>query len=165
MPLVPINYSKTIIYKIVSLDPNIKDCYIGSTTDFFKRKANHKHNCYNEKGKKYNFKLYEFIRANGDWNNFDMIMIETYPCENSLQAHQRERHHFESLGATLNAQVPSRSKSEYAAIYNKNYHVANRDKRLEYLKQYRLKQKLIKQNNNISNDIVYVQEVEPLQCS
>ena len=38
MPKENIDYSKTIIYKIVCKDINIKDCYVGSTTNFTNRK-------------------------------------------------------------------------------------------------------------------------------
>ena len=38
MPQKPIDYSKTIIYRIVCKDINIKECYVGSTTDFKGRK-------------------------------------------------------------------------------------------------------------------------------
>ncbi len=42
MPRNEIDYSKTIIYKIVCNDLTITDCYVGSTTDFKTRKAAHK---------------------------------------------------------------------------------------------------------------------------
>ena len=47
MPKKIIDYSKTIIYKIVCNDLNITDLYIGHTTNFIKRKATHKSNCNN----------------------------------------------------------------------------------------------------------------------
>jgi len=42
MPKVPTDYSKTIIYKIVCNDLNVNECYIGHTTNFIKRKGQHK---------------------------------------------------------------------------------------------------------------------------
>ena len=42
MPRLPIDYSKTIIYRIVCKNPEIKDCYVGQTTDFTSRKSCHK---------------------------------------------------------------------------------------------------------------------------
>ena len=42
MPRKEIDYSKTVIYKIVCNDLNVKDVYVGHTTDFTKRKATHK---------------------------------------------------------------------------------------------------------------------------
>ena len=41
MPKTPIDYTKTIIYKIICLDLEIKDNYVGSTTSFLKRKQQH----------------------------------------------------------------------------------------------------------------------------
>ena len=48
MPRKEINYQKTIIYKIVSKDLNFTDVYVGHTTNFTKRKENHKSDCKNE---------------------------------------------------------------------------------------------------------------------
>ena len=39
MPRKAIDYSRTIIYKIVCNDLNVEECYVGSTTDFSKRKS------------------------------------------------------------------------------------------------------------------------------
>ena len=40
MPKTPIDYTKTVIYKIVCLDLDIKDSCVGSTTSFIKREYN-----------------------------------------------------------------------------------------------------------------------------
>jgi hypothetical protein len=113
MPRKIIDYSKTVMYKIVSNDLNILDCYVGSTTDFTKRKCAHKSYCTNANGKHYNLKVYQFIRDNGNWVNWSMILIEMYPCVNHLESLQRERFWCENLNATLNSVVPSRTKQEY----------------------------------------------------
>jgi predicted GIY-YIG superfamily endonuclease len=54
MPIKIIDYTKTIFYKIVCNDLNIKECYIGHTTNFRKRKNHHKTVCNNENNKGYN---------------------------------------------------------------------------------------------------------------
>jgi len=51
MPKIPIDYSKTIIYKIVCNDLNVKDCYVGHTINMTKRKWAHKSRCHNDKDK------------------------------------------------------------------------------------------------------------------
>ena len=57
MPRLPIDYSNTTIYKLVHKeDYDNANIYIGSTTDFIRRKNNHKSNCCNEKSKEYNEK-------------------------------------------------------------------------------------------------------------
>ncbi len=148
MPRLPIDYSKTIIYKIVCNDLNITDIYVGSTTDFIRRKNEHKRCCNNEKSKKYNLKVYQIIRQNGGWDNFTMIEIEKYPCNDSNEAHARERYYLELLNAKLNIQIPTRTMQEYGKKYkeankekiaelNKEYYESNKEKIKEKRKQYK----------------------------
>ena len=61
MPKRAINYSKTIIYKLVCNDENVSEFYVGSTTDFTRRKYEHKNRCKSttDNSKKYIFILYE----------------------------------------------------------------------------------------------------------
>jgi hypothetical protein len=143
MPRLAIDYSKTIIYKIVCNDLAITDLYVGSTVDFACRKNNHKSKCNKPINKEYNMKIYQVIRANGGWENWTMVMIEPFPCENRLQAERRERYWYEELSASLNSQYPSRTKTEY---YNDNkqqiteqrkqYYEANKQQIAEQIKQY-----------------------------
>jgi hypothetical protein len=136
MPKNLINYQNTIIYKIVCNDLNIKDCYVGSTTNFIKRKCGHKTSCNNPNDKSYKlFYVYKFIRNNGGWDNFSMIEIEKYPCNDSNEAHKRERYQMELLGATLNSQNAYRSKEE-VKIYNEKFYDDNKDKILETRHNY-----------------------------
>ena len=76
MPKAEIDYSNTILYKIVCKDLKIKDLYVGYTTNYVQRKYAHKQNCNNSKSVNYSYKLYEVIRANGGWNNWDMEIIK-----------------------------------------------------------------------------------------
>lgn len=117
MPRLPIDYSKTIIYKLCCKDENITNIYVGSTTNFTSRKREHKKNCTKETSKEYNSYKYRFIRDNGGWNNWDMILIENFPCLNNIEARKRERDVFELLGATLNKEIPYREKNEYEKQY------------------------------------------------
>jgi hypothetical protein len=79
-----IDYTKTIIYKIVCNDLNITDVYVGHTTNFINRKALHKSNCNNINGKSYNLKIYNTIRNNGGWLNWSMIEIEKFQDCNDI---------------------------------------------------------------------------------
>jgi hypothetical protein len=140
MPRQIIDYSKSMMYKIVSNDLNILDCYVGSTTDFTKRKCAHKSNCANINCKMYNFKVYKFIRDNGDWHNWSMILIEMYPCTNHLESLQRERYWCEHLNATLNSLVPSRTDKEYTfdhKEHKKQYKLDHNEHITKQQKQYR----------------------------
>ena len=57
MPKTDIDYSNTIIYKITCTNPEIKDVYVGHTTNFVQRKHCHKQGCNNTKSSNYNCKL------------------------------------------------------------------------------------------------------------
>ena len=155
MPRKEIDYSKTIIYKIVCKDPTITHCYVGHTTDFTNRKNKHKYNCNKPECKHYNIFVYKTIRENGGWSNFEMLEIEKYNCKDSTEASLRERFWLETLNADLNKQVPSRSQKEYKIVnkeiiieYHKNYHINNKDKLIERSKQYyeNNKEKILKHN-------------------
>ena len=76
------DFSKTVIYKIINYDfPDL--IYVGSTTNFIKRKYTHKRDT-----KKSNNKLYVNIRINGGWESWAMIKICDYPCLTSIEARQ-----------------------------------------------------------------------------
>ena len=128
MPRKPIDYSNTHFYKIVCKDTSIKECYIGHTTDFNRRKSEHKKHCYMENDKHYNLKLYKFIRENGGWENWEMVSIKAEGCENTLDAKRKEREYIEQIHPSLNLNIPSRTNQEY---YNDNH-----GKILEYGKKY-----------------------------
>jgi hypothetical protein len=112
MPLKNIDYSKTIMYKIVCNDLNIKDVYVGHTTDFIRRKQTHRKHCIQENSYKYNTKLYSFIRENGGFNNFQMLMIESFDCKDANEARTRERYWYETLNANLNSCLPIQTERE-----------------------------------------------------
>jgi hypothetical protein len=137
MPKQTINFQNTIIYKLVCNDTNIKDCYIGHTTDFKHRKYSHKSKCNNKK----NPYVYKFIGDNGGWNNWSMIMIEKYPCGDKLEAEKRERYWIEELKSKLNKVIPTRTKNEYNQTEKyknakKNYYDKNKDYIQKYKKEY-----------------------------
>jgi len=123
------DYSKTIIYKLCCKNLDVKDIYVGSTCNFTKRKGSHKKDSIFENSKKYNRKVYKFIRENGGFQNWNMVMVEEYPCENKLQKVKRERYWYEELKATLNSEVPGRDMKEYRED--------NREKIKEQKKEYR----------------------------
>ena len=89
MPKVAVSYDNVYFYKIVCNDLNVTECYVGHTTNFAKRKHHHKNMCNNINDKKYNTPIYQFIRNNGGWDNWDMILIEQCKCEGSLDARKK----------------------------------------------------------------------------
>lgn len=133
MPRLPIDYSRTVIYKLCCLDQSINDIYIGNTTNFTKRKNDHKTCCCNENSKEYNFKVYEFIRQHGGWENWQMIQIEEYNCNNKREAEARETYWMKELKSTLNSRL-SFQTAEERKQYLKEY--AQKEYTKEYQKQY-----------------------------
>jgi len=138
------DFSKTIIYKIVhKTNPEDYDVYVGHTTNIQSRKRQHKHNCNNPNSRDYNFKIYQYIRENGGWDNFEIIKIEKYPCNSRNEASQKEQEWFYKLNAKLNFEIPNRTSKQYyednrekLLAHQKQYYEDNRDKILEYQKQY-----------------------------
>ena len=145
MPKVPVDYNQTCIYKLVHFDDlNDENIYVGHTTNMTKRKWEHKHSCCNPNNKEYNQKKYQFIRENGGWDKWQMILVEKYSCKCSAEAKARERYWIKELKATLNTIEPGRTKKEYRednhemiAENNKKYIQDNREKLLEQWKEYR----------------------------
>ena len=143
MPRLAIDYSNTHFYKIVCRDTTITDCYVGHTTDFKRRNTMHQTTSNNENGKGYTAYVYKFIRDNGGFENFDMILIETKFCNNSLEAKREERNYIEQLNASLNTNIPSRTHDEW---YEQNrdiiktkwndYYIKNKDNKLIYGRAY-----------------------------
>jgi hypothetical protein len=134
MPRVAMDFSKTVIYHFVCKDEMIKCSYVGSTTNFVKRKNCHKSVCYNEKRHEYNLKLYQTIRENGGWINWDMKPLEEFPCENKTQQVIREQYWIDRLNPELNhckAYQPLERK-EYIKEYQRVNAEVIRDKQKEY---------------------------------
>lgn len=129
MPKIEMNYNNTIIYKLICNDLEIKSCYVGHTTNFIKRKYSHKSHCNNKNSKHYNLLVYKTIRENGDWNNWSMIEIEKYNCNDLNEALARERYWIEELKADLNKQVPTRTQKEWFE--------ENKEQKKEWREKYR----------------------------
>jgi len=142
MPKIPKDYSRTVNYKIVCKDLTVNYVYNGHTTDFVKRKNQHKSDCNNINNKKYNYKVYETIRENGGWENWEMIELEKFNCNDGNEARKRERYWYELLHSNLNTNVPNRSQKEYdeenkdkIQKYKQEYRQENKDKFKEYYQE------------------------------
>jgi len=129
------NYNQTIIYKFCCKDTTIKDIYVGSTCNFTRRKFQHKSACNTETSKRHHLKVYSFIRENGGWTNWDMIMIEQFSCENKREKEQRERYWIDELKPSLNSVNPFTTKEE-KKTQMKEYYENNKDTLKQYSKDY-----------------------------
>lgn len=111
MPRKPIDYSKGLIYQIE------KDgivYHVGSSTNFTNRKSRHKTSCNNENDKAYNYPIYTFIRNNGGWDSFKMVLIEYYKCNDANELTAREQHFINEFKThLLNQKYASRTSKQW----------------------------------------------------
>jgi putative AlgH/UPF0301 family transcriptional regulator len=73
------DYSQSVIYFIRHKTNNTLPFYIGGAYDFNNRVSNHSSKSKNIKDRDYNLKVYKFIRQNGGWEEWEMIIHEKYP--------------------------------------------------------------------------------------
>jgi len=119
---------KSVIYKLVCKDPNVLECYVGSTRNFVMRRHLHKSDSKNEESIKGKYKLYQKMREAGGWNNWNMEILEECP-EPELIA--RERWWYDKLQPSLNVKVPNRCKKES----NKAHYEKNRERITQFYRQ------------------------------
>ena len=132
------------IYKLACRDPAVTEIYVGSTCRVPDRRCEHRSRCNNANGKHYNLNVYQYIRANGGWGNFELLVVEQIDYNHKHELLLRERFHLEQLKATLNKVVPGRTIAEYR-IDNKEVirakeaerYIDNKDAILAQYKIYR----------------------------
>jgi|TARA_B110001450_G_scaffold160831_1_gene149949 hypothetical protein len=133
MPKKPVDYSKTIMYTIRTGN----SLYVGSTTNYTKRKYNHKCSITNENRKNYNLKLYKTIRENGEW---DIQPYSKYPCNDGVEQKLEEQRIRCELKADLNM-ISCGTGLNHSVLgvkeYKKQYYTDNKEKKIEYYNQYR----------------------------
>jgi len=78
------------VYKLYC--DGIEDFYIGSTWNMRTRKYDHKKNCNNPKRKDYNYKVYQYIRANGGFANwkFEILVEKDFENKTALKIKEQE---------------------------------------------------------------------------
>ena len=106
--------NKGIIYIIKCKDKNIKDCYIGSTINLKRRIIQQKYCCNNPNSDRGHLKLYQFMRDNGGFINFEhKILEDDIEINNRNELNKIERYYIEEFKSSLNIDIPSRTKKEY----------------------------------------------------
>jgi hypothetical protein len=133
MPRKNIDYSKTVIYKIQHIDKD-ELLYVGSTTDFRRRKNTHKQSC-----KRGTIKLYEMIRDNGGWEMFNMVIIKEFCCENAEQARREEDRIMREMKANMNmirAYLTEEERTQQNREYSEQYRENNKERIKQYQEQY-----------------------------
>jgi hypothetical protein len=140
-----------VIYKIICNDENIKDCYIGSTSNFKVRKWNHKTICNSDTNKMSKFKIYETIRNNGGWNNWSMLPIAEYKEISVIQARIKEEEQRVLLNASMNSRAAFRTEEELRQIENERKKI-NRQKEEVKIKEQKYSELYRESNKDIINE-------------
>jgi hypothetical protein len=139
MPKKPMDYSRSCIYKICCRNPDIREIYVGSTTDLVKRRYTHKCSCNNPARGGHNCSVYQYIRDNGGWVNWEVVQVEQVVCESSQELRQREREVFERLRPSLNTIRPKTSLEENKdnqRVRDKTRYHANPDRKKANMKAW-----------------------------
>ena len=147
MPRIPNDFTKEVIFYMIKCnDVELTDVYIGSTFNFINRKTQHKTNSFTKP-----FKIYQYIRDNGGWDNFNMNCVDRRVCKDMLEVRQYEQQLIEQYKASLNSIKSFRKETKqeadhltyikYAEKHKakcKEYNAKNKDTIKEYQHQYRL---------------------------
>ena len=135
------DYKNSVIYRIYCKNPDITECYIGSTIDLYNRFKGHK-SCVNNKNlNNYNLKIYQFIRDNGDWGNFDKEILEYYPCKDEKELKLREQEYISKYKPTLNmfnAYSTEEIKKEQKQKKDKKFRESEKGKKAQQKNQEKL---------------------------
>jgi len=134
-----VNYQQGKIYKIV--DKTNNNIYIGSTAEKYlsQRLQRHIVDYKNYLKKKQHYMTSFEIIKNGD---FEILLLETYACNNKYELQQRERYYIEN-NTCINKNIPTRTKKEWTEKNKdkirqkqKEWVEKNKNKRKEYHKEY-----------------------------
>ncbi len=130
------DYQKSKIYKLVGYGKT----YYGSTTQpLCERKSQHKQNFLKNKNGTCSKELFKL------GSDIDIVLVETYPCNNKEELHQRERYYIEN-NECINNRIPLRTRKEH--------YIDNKDKILENQKEY----------NETNKDKIKEQKSEKIKC-
>jgi len=146
--------SNSIIYHIRFIDSKVV-VYVGSTCNFPNRKRAHNYRCYDENNTKFNLPIYQYIRANGGMDCFEIVPISFHNLSNKselLVLEQTEMDKYTTLQNKYKASSGCETKQEYNTQYRtehrehinerkKQHYVENREQILDQKKQYNIDNK------------------------
>ena len=122
------------VYKIVCNDKKNTEIYIGSTFDLTERVYYHKSRFKNNS----NYKVYNFIRENGGWENWSFITLEDIDYDITKQdLFKKEQEWMDKLNSTLNSQRAfGHNAKQYNHEYMNKYYPEHKEKFKESAKKY-----------------------------
>ena len=120
------------------------------------RQSQHKTSCRASCKKQDSQYLYNAINAAGGWENWDIEIVEEYPCLNSIEANNREQYWINELQASLNVQIKFDNTNNIA--YKKDWYFKNREKIRTHQGNYRIQKKKEKEDYLAQFNINYDNE-------
>ena len=143
------DYSESCVYGFMKGD---KFDYIGSSRNFKSRYGSHKKHCNNEKDRDNNLSLYKYMRENGGFDTWKMVLIREYPdCRSEEELRTYETEFYNEYKPMLNKNRPllteeerlhyNEFRSEEAKEKTKQkeiaYYTENKEKRKQFGDKYR----------------------------
>jgi len=107
-------YAQSVIYQIKHNTNDVVPVYIGSTTNFCTRCTSHKSQSRNPTGIYY---LYYLIHQHGGFDNFDIVELEKYACNNRTELIEREKHWIDTTPNCINKNKTPEFVSESINFY------------------------------------------------
>ena len=162
------SYANGKIYKIVCNETG--RIYVGSTTTPLRKRLGD-HVSKFKQWKKGNTKTYYTSFEILETGNYDIILLEAYPCSSKEELHARERKWIEELGC-VNKILPTRTYKEWVGAnedairqYHKQYREANKDAISQRMKEWReANQETIRQYREANKDAINLKAKEVHQC-
>ena len=147
MPRKDINYSNTIIYQITCKNKNVSDMYISYTTNLTQRKYKHKRESLDLSVKS---RLYDSIRKNGGWENWNCVILEECVCKNEYLAKERMNFYILKNKPKLNDENLDDLLFQYEALNSSIYENIENDESIENV-EIRLMPMIKKTENMFAN--------------
>ena len=129
------NYQNCLMYKLYNDDYD--EIYIGHTTMSLQERFN-VHKYYSSVNSS---KVYSFINDHGGMKDWKIDIIEHYPCNNLIEAKEREAQLIKLFNSKLNNNIPLQTNKEWRSINKERYNTYMR----EYMRHYNEDKKHIKE--------------------
>jgi hypothetical protein len=131
-----------VVYKLKCKDDKIKEFYIGSSCEFNKRVGRHKNDCYNLNSRKYNYKVYRFIREHQGFENwcFEILLEVQVESKEELRLNYEAKFQ-QDLKPELNVKQEGRTQKEYYEDYKEEIKIKKKKYREDHKEEIAIKNK------------------------
>lgn len=109
-------FASAYIYKIQRADEHDDNFYIGSTKDIFSRLIEHK-----QKYKEGKRKIYKYIKEHGEFDNWEIIIIDKFDYKSKEDVILREAYWQYKLKPSLNANCAGGNEKTTKAYKKRKY--------------------------------------------